>query len=161
MAEYTTATREHAEKIHDVLQTTIRAIYPKYYPSEVAEFFCNLHNLDHVFEGIESGNVGVCIADGEVIGTGCFDGNHITGVCVLPQYQGRGLGSHIIDCLEKKIGEAHDVACFDASLPAVCLYERRGYKTVGHEIIELDDGVKLVYEKMEKRLGSVKRCDVL
>ena len=40
----------------------------------------------------------------------------------------------------------------DASLPAVFLYEHRGYKTVGHGIYELENDVKLVYEVMEKNL---------
>ena len=153
-AKYATAIESQAEAIHGVLQTTIRAVYPKYYPAEVVEFFCALHNLDHVREGIASGNMGVLVDDdGTVIGTGCFDGNHITGVYVLPDFQGKGCGSAIIDHLEEIIGRDHDVAVLDASLPAACLYEHRGYRTVGHGIIDLENGVKLVYEKMEKPLS--------
>jgi len=47
------------------------------------------------------------------------------------------------------------IAILDASLPAVCLYEHRGYKTVGHGIYELENDVKLVYEIMEKKLRIV------
>lgn len=43
-------------------------------------------------------------------------------------------------------------AVLDASLPAACLYEHRGYKTVGHGICELENDVRLVYEIMEKKL---------
>ncbi len=150
---YAPATDEHAGAIHNVLQTTIRAIYPKYYPQTVVDFFCNLHCLEHVREGIASGNMGVALDDaGNVVGTGCYDDNHITGVYVHPAFQGRGCGTLIIDRLEEKIAADYDVACIDASLSAACLYERRGYKTVGHGVIEFDDGVKLVYEKMEKQL---------
>lgn len=152
--EYIAAKPCHAKGIHNVLQTTIRTVYPKYYPAEVAEFFCDLHSLDHVLEGIASGNMGVLVEDGNVVGTGCADGNHITGVYVLPEHQGRGFGSYIIDCLEARIATSHDVACLDASLPAAALYEHRGYKTVGHGTIELENDVKLVYEKMEKRLAD-------
>lgn len=150
---YVPATDDHAEAIHSVLQTTIRSIYPKYYPHAVADFFCDLHCLEHVREGIASGHMGVALDDGgSVLGTGCYDGNHITGVYVLPDFQGKGCGSLIIDKLEGIIAADNDIACLDASLPAVCLYEHRGYKTVGHGIIDLDDDVKLVYEKMEKQL---------
>lgn len=152
-AQYTQAKDEHAKAIHDVLQTTIRSVYPKYYPQAVVDFFCDLHSLEHVKEGIASGNMGVAVDDeGKVIGTGCYDSNHITGVYVSPAFQGNGCGTLIIDKLEEAIAADHDVACLDASLPAACLYEHRGYKTVGHAVIELDGGVKLVYEKMEKRL---------
>ena len=87
-----------------------------------------------------------------IIGTGCFNSNHITGVYVLPSYQNQGYGSYIMNYLEKKISQTYDTVILDASLPAVCLYEHRGYKTVGHEIYELENDVKLVYEIMEKRL---------
>ncbi len=150
---YLLATDVHAEAIHQVFQTTIRDIYPKYYPQAVVDFFCDLHCLEHVREGIASGHMGVALDDeGNVLGTGCYDGNHITGVYVLPDFQGKGCGTLIIDKLEEAIATDHDIACLDASLPAACLYEHRGYKTVGHDVIDLDDGVKLVYEKMEKQL---------
>lgn len=93
--------------------------------------------------------------DGNVIaGTGCFDNNHITGVYVLPCYQKKGFGTQIMDSLETKIIQKYNVSILDASLPAVCLYEKRGYKTVGHGIYELENDVKLVYEIMEKKLVS-------
>lgn len=90
--EYVTATEDQADDIHRVLQTTIRSIYHKYYPAEVVDFFCNLHSLNHVREGIASGNMGVLIDDGEVIGTGCFDGNHITGVYVRRPFRAKAAG---------------------------------------------------------------------
>ncbi len=151
--KYVVATDGHAEAIHRVLQETIRSVYPKYYPVEVVDFFCGLHGIEHVREGIASGNMGVLLTDsGEVVGTGCYDGNHITGVYVLPSWQGRGCGTRIIEQLERSIGADFDVACLDASLPAASLYEHRGYKTVGHDVIDLENDAKLVYEKMEKRL---------
>lgn len=138
--------------IHNVLHTAIKTVYPKYYPMEVVDFFCRHHSRAHISEGIATGNTGVLTDGDEIIGTGCFDANHITGVYVLPAYQGQGCGSHIMDCLEAEIAKKYDTAVLDASLPAACLYEHRGYKTVGHGIYELEHGVKLVYEIMEKSL---------
>ena len=152
--EYLTATVEMADTIHNILHTTIRTVYPKYYPKEVSDFFCQHHSRDHILEGIASGNMGVLIDGDIIIGTGCYDGNHITGVYVLPDYQEQGYGSKIMDCLEMEISKKHDTVLLDASLSAVCLYEHRGYKTIGHGIYELQNDVKLVYEIMEKRLGD-------
>ncbi len=93
------------------------------------------------------------LADGNIIvGTGCYNANHITGVYVLPDYQKQGCGSKIMDCLEMRIFQKYDTIFLDASLSAVCLYEHRGYKTIGHGIYELQNDVKLVYEIMEKKL---------
>lgn len=154
--EYVTATPFMADDIHFCLQTAIKTVYPKYYPKEVADFFCQLHSKEHILEGITSGNMGVLVKDGKIVGTGCFDGNHITGVYVLPSYHKMGCGTFIMDCLESKISEKYDTAVLDASLPAAQLYEHRGYKTVGHGIIDLENGVKLVYEIMEKELEVTK-----
>lgn len=152
--KYIPAIFDMADAIYDVLHTTIRAIYPQYYPKEVVEFFCQLHSKEHILEGIVSGNMGV-LTDGDmIIGTGCFEQNHITGVYVLPCYQKQGCGgSQIMDCLEAEIVKSYDVAILDASLSAVFLYEHRGYKTVRHGVCELENDVKLIYEIMEKKLG--------
>ena len=152
--EYVPATLEYVDDIHHVMQSTIRTVYPKYYPAKVVDFFCQLHSREHVQEGVESGNKDVLLDDGMVIGVGCANGNHITSVYVLPEFQGRGCGSHILDCLEERIARKHDTAVLDASLPAVMLYEHRGYKTTGHGVLDVGNGVKLVYETMEKRLRA-------
>ncbi len=151
--QYIPASADMAGDIRRVLHETISAVYPKYYPQAVAEFFCRHHSLAHVLEGIASGNMGVLTVDGGIVGMGCYDGNHITGLYVLPEHKNRGCGSFILKCLEERIARTHDTAVLDASLPAVFLYERRGYKTTGHGLIELEGGVKLVYEIMEKKLG--------
>lgn len=151
---YTVATSVMAEEIQNVLQTTIKMVYSKYYPREVVDFFCKHHNREHILEGIASGNMGVLLDNQTIVGTGCFDHNHITGLYVLPCFQNKGCGSQILDCLEKEIVKNSSVAILDASLPAVFLYEHRGYKTVGHGVLELENDVKLVYEIMEKNLKN-------
>ena len=88
--KYIKATFDMANEIYNVLHTTIKAIYPKYYPKEVVDFFCKLHSNEHILEGIVSGNMGVLVYDNVIVGTGRLAGNHITGVYVLPSYQNRG-----------------------------------------------------------------------
>ena len=150
--KYITATTEMADEIRDVLHTTIKTVYPSFYPKEVVDFFCNHHSREHVLEGIASGNMGVLMDEDVIIGTGCYYGNHITGVYVLPKYQNKGCGTMIIDHLETEIAKNYDTVELDASLAAVILYEHRGYKTVGHGKYDLENGVKLVFEKMRKQL---------
>lgn len=150
--EYVTADTSMAEEIRRVLHTTIQTVYPKYYPRGVVDFFCGFHSIEHIQEGIASEGMGVLLERGVIAGTGCFDGNHITGVYVLPHCQGKGFGSYIMDCLEAKIKKQHQKSILDASLPAVRMYERRGYRTVGHGVIDVGNGERLVYEQMEKVL---------
>lgn len=150
--KYIKAASDMVNEIYNVVQATIKTVYSKYYPKEVVDFFCKHHSKERILEGIASENMGVLVYNEEIVGTGCFDGNHITGVYVMPAYQNQGCGSYIMNCLEKKISQTYDTVILDASLPAACFYEHRGYKTVGHGIYELENDVKLVYEIMEKEL---------
>lgn len=71
--EYVTATSDMASAIYNVLHTTIKAVYAKYYPKEVVDFFCQHHSKEHILDGIASGNMGVLFENGAIVGTGCFD----------------------------------------------------------------------------------------
>lgn len=154
--EYIKATENDAKKIYELVQDTIETIYPKYYPKEVVDFFCELHSEENIRKDIERGLVGILRNENVVVGTGCYKDNHITRVYVSPAYQGKGYGSYIMQCLEEQIGLKYDTVYLDASLPASHLYESRGYQTIKHERWEVENGVILVYEVMEKRLTLLK-----
>ena len=149
---YKLATKENVEDVYNIVQHTIKTIYPKYYPAEVVDFFCELHNKDAIAKDIENGHVKILEVDDKMIATGCFVENHITRVYVLPEYQKKGYGTYIIKNMEAEIMEKYDKANLDASLPAAALYEKLGFTTVKHEKYPVENGVVLVYEIMEKEL---------
>ena len=150
--EYIKAINENIDYIFEIVQKTVTTIYPKYYPKEVVDFFCELHNRENIAADIEKGNVGILVDDNQMVGTGSHDGNHITRVYVLPEFQGKGYGSFIMQCLEDEIAMKYHTVQLDASLPASGLYEHRGYHTIKHEKWTVENGVILVYEIMEKPL---------
>lgn len=152
--KYTIAASDRLNEVHNVVQDTIKKVYPRYYPKEVVDFFCRLHNEENIQKDIENQSVGILVIDGIIAGTGCYHENHITRVYVLPQYQGRGYGSYIMQCLEEEIARNYDSVYLDASLPASCLYEKRGYKTIEHCKWPVENDVVLVYEVMEKKLKN-------
>ena len=150
--EYIKATEEDLEPIVALVQETIKAVYPKYYPKEVVDFFCELHCQENILKDIEAGCVGILKNGDEIVGTGCYRDNHITRVYVKTIFQNQGYGSYIMRCLENKIGSKSETVYLDASLPACHMYEKRGYKTIKHERWNVENGVVLVYEVMEKML---------
>ncbi len=152
--EYIKATESDAEEIYMIVQDTIRTIYPRYYPQEVTAFFCGLHCKENISKDIRDGFVGVLRNDTGIVGTGCYKDNHITRVYVKPEYQGRGYGSYMMQCLENEIRAKHDMVYLDASLPASQLYEKRGYQTIRHERWNVENGRTLVYEVMAKPLPN-------
>lgn len=153
--QYIKATADNIEIIYEIVQETIKTIYPNYYPDTVVDFFCELHNKANIKKDIEKGSLGILSVNGVIVGTGCCDANHITRLFVLPEYQGKGYGSFIMNCLEKEISEKYKTAILDASLSASKLYEKRGYKTVEHCTLNCDNNRVLVYEIMEKPLPKI------
>lgn len=103
--EYRKATLEEAERVCYIVQHTKAEIYPDYYTKAVVDFFGRLHSIDNIVKDIEAGRISVLIKDGEIIGTGSHTDNHITRVYVLPEFQGQGYGSRIMDELEKNFSQ--------------------------------------------------------
>lgn len=66
----------------------------------------------------------------------------------------------MMDTLETKISRQYQTVNLEASLPASHLYEKRGYQTRKHDRFEVENGVILAYEVMEKLLhsGSTSIC---
>lgn len=153
---YRKATDENIDCIFHIVQNTITAIYPKYYPRQVVDFFCELHSRENILKDIENGNTGILLDNNQIVGTGSHDGNHITRVYVLPEFQGRGYGSYIMQSLEDEIAKKYNSVLLDSSLPASHLYESRGYHTIEHKKWPVKNGVILVYEIMEKVLTGKK-----
>lgn len=148
---YIKADEQLNSEIYNLVQQTIKAIYPKYYPQEVVDFFCELHSLENIRKDIEKQTVYALYDNDVLVGTGCLSDNHITRVYVLPDQQGKGYGTYIIKQLESEIKKKYDTAVLDASLPAVMLYEKLGYKTVNHNKYPLKNDVVLIYEVMDKK----------
>ncbi len=78
--QYIKATEKDTDQIVALVQETIQTIYPKYYPKEVVDFFCELHCKENISQDVENGIVGVLQIDDVIIGTGCYKDNY-KGVC--------------------------------------------------------------------------------
>lgn len=112
------------------------------------KFFLNLHSRENISADILSGKVHAAVCDNDVVGTGTLDGEHIKRLFVLPQFQGQGVGTIIMDHLEAEI--IKDFGCVrpDSSLPAGKFYHDRGYVTENYAEIRLENGKVLACEIM-------------
>lgn len=152
--EYIRAAKEDTDRVYRLVQETIAAVYPKYYPKAVVDFFSRHHSREKIAADIEQGLVEILVVNHQLVGTGSHEENHITRVFVLPSFQKQGYGSCIMKRLEDEISRKYDSVYLDASLSASRLYEGRGYQTVKHERLEVENGAVLVYEIMEKKLRA-------
>lgn len=150
--EYIKADTTDTELIYELVQDTIRAAYPKYYPAEVVDFFSRHHSKENIIRDINEGCSRILYDKGRAVGTGTIIENHITRVFVRPELQKQGFGRYIMQRMEDEIAELYECSYLDASLPACIFYEKLGYKSVRHERFELENGAVLVYDIMEKLL---------
>jgi len=148
------AGKQNMEQIYNLVQETIKTVYPRYYLKEIVDMFCEYHNQENILKDIDAGNTYILLKEGEIIGTGTMQENHITRVYVLPKFQKKGYGTFIMNRLEDRIKEQYEYAEIDASLPACRLYTHLGYQTVDHGIWEGKNDVIQVYEIMKKRLRT-------
>lgn len=148
--EYRKAIMEEAQIVCDIVQKTKAMVYPHYYTQAVVDFFGRLHSIENIKQDIADGKIDVLSVDGKIVGTGSRTDNHITRVYVLPEYEGKGFGSVIMNRLEEEIFKDYDACDLDASLPAAIFYEHRGYHTVEHRKHDIGDGEVMVYEIMRK-----------
>ncbi len=151
--QYRKATLDDAKRVCYIVQHTITKIHPDYYTQAVVDFFGRLHSIDNIIKDIEQSKISVLVKNGEIIGTGSHTNNHITRVYVLPEFQGQGFGSYIMDELEKEIFAEYDYCELDASLPACIFYENRGFRTVKHVKYDIGNGAFMIYEIMRKYMG--------
>ena len=122
----TKAREDQAQRVRDIVKTTITQIYAKYYPDEVVRFFLDLHSMESIRRDILEGKTYVICQRGAIVGTGTIDGDSISRVYVLPERQGTGVGSALMDALEQKVIQNHGSVRVDASLPAAEFYRKRG-----------------------------------
>ena len=138
------------EVVKHITQTTIRAVYPKYYPEGAVDFFCRHHSDERILSDIEAGKVYILEIDNSYVGTVTIDEIHINRLFVLPECQHKGYGRMLMDFAEKKIFAQYDHVELDASFPAKKIYIKRGYRETEYNIIETASGDKLCYDVMVK-----------
>ena len=137
--------------IETITQTTIWKIYPRYYPQGAVDFFAEHHNPDNILKDIQHGHVFLCYDDNrQAIGTVTIKENEVSRLFVLPEHQGQGYGSAMLDFAEKLILEKYPRVCLDASFPAKEIYLKRGYVIIEAHSILCRNGDYLCYDVMVK-----------
>ena len=134
--------------IRMIAQTTIKQVYPMFYPTGAVDFFSKHHSDEHIREDISDGKVYI-LSDGDAeVGTVTISEDNINRLFVLPEYQHNGYGKALLDFAEEKILESFDHVQIDASFPAKRIYKLRGYKEIEYNIIETENGDCLCYDVM-------------
>ena len=148
-----TAAPSDLETVFDIAQSTIRAIYPHYYPAGAVDFFLAHHSRENISADIEAGRVSLAVSDGKAVGTVTVIGDSINRLFVLPDEQGKGFGGELLRFAEAEIAGSDGTARLDSSLPAKQIYLRKGYMVIDSRMIEAN-GDFLCYDIMIKRVAA-------
>ena len=142
------------ESVKRITQTTIKTVYPKYYPAGAVQFFCDHHSDEKILEDIKANRVYLIENEENEVGTVTICGNEINRLFVLTKYQHMGYGRALMDFAEKMISKETDTVVLDASLPAKKIYLLRGYKATDYNMIKTDNGDYLCFDVMERHVGG-------
>ena len=142
---------EQTDVISEIVSKTIKEVYSKYYSDEVVDFFLELHNRDNIHNDILKDNTYVIGCGDAIFGTGTMNQNTISRVYVTPNHQHEGIGTNLMDYLEKEIIKNYSHVNIDASLPAAEFYRKRGYEFLRQEEYSVANGKLLSYSIMRKR----------
>ena len=139
--------------VKNLIYRTIDVSYSTFYNDDAIAFFRNHHCNDNILKDSGEGYTIVLEKDNRIIGTGTILGDEIKRVFVDPEFQKRGFGKHVMRNLEAKaISLRINRVKLDASLPAKRFYDSLGYLTLETTFLEVDNGKRLDYYKMEKPL---------
>lgn len=152
---------ENFQTVRTITQTTIRAVYPRYYPAGAVEFFCRHHSDERIRADIAAGKVFLLRDDGVTAGTVTVDGDGISRLFVLPQHQRRGYGKALLDFAEEMILPRHGAVRIDASLPAKGIYLKRGYRETEYHALRTENGDFLCYDVMILRREEAADGEIL
>lgn len=148
------AENENFNTVKEITQKTIALIYPRYYPQGAVDFFLKHHSDDKIMQDILQGCIYVATVNDICVGTVTINDNEINRLFVLPEFQGKGYGTALLDFAESKIAENYAEITLAASLPAKKLYLKRGYTETSYDIIHTDNGDLLCYDMMKKHSES-------
>lgn len=145
------AKKSDFEMVKYITHQTISEVYPHFYPGGVVDFFLELHSAEHILKEIELSNTYLAVCDKKCIGTITINEKEISRLFVLPDYQGEGFGTALMDFAEQKIFESYSEIELHASLSGKKMYIKRGYKEKEYRCKELENGDWICIDIMEKR----------
>jgi GNAT superfamily N-acetyltransferase len=141
------------DTVRALIQRTIDVCYSGIYPEEAVWYFKAWHCDENILRDAKEGYIILLEKDRRVIGTGTVVSNEIKRVFVEPELQKQGFGKLIMQRLEEEaISAGVSVFKLDASLPSKRFYDSLGYVTLEEAFLEVENGKKLDYYKMERSL---------
>jgi GNAT superfamily N-acetyltransferase len=121
-----------ASAVSAVIATTMRQSNIRDYPANRLEALIAYFTPEKLRALAQERDCFVAVADGGVIGTAAREGCELATFFVLPEWQGRGVGTQLLECLEENARrQGIKQLRVDSSLTGAGFYEHQGYRRTG------------------------------
>lgn len=137
-------------EVKKIVQTTVEATYPLYYPLSTISLILDEYSDQVIKDALENKETYLFYDQEKLIGTGSIFANEIKRVFVLPMHQGLGFGSEIMDYFEDLAFQNYDSIVVDAVLPVCSLCLKRGYVLMDYQKMKTSMGDYFCYIIMQK-----------
>lgn len=122
-----------AEAVSEIIRTTMRISNSADYTPERLQPLIDYFSPAKVEQINQTRTCLVAEEAGEILATAGLEDNELVTFFVLPQHQGRGIGSALLQALEEAARQQGiDEIVVDASITGTPFYERHGYRRTGH-----------------------------
>ena len=134
MREVRKAKVTEAQAIIDLHADTIRKINSRDYSQAQVEMWIGTRSIEITQSMIENGEYCVCVDHtGNLLGQGHLKENEIFGLYVSADHQSQGIGSDILEYMEKEAREAGIKELHSQStITALGFYKKHGYEELDH-----------------------------
>jgi GNAT superfamily N-acetyltransferase len=124
------ATAGDAEAVYEIVLRALRETNARDYPASVIDRLV-LTIPEAVASKLEEWHAYVAVVDGQTVGTGSLSGITVRAVFVHPDYQGRGIGTKLMDAVENAANaQSESILAVQSSITAQPFYAKRGFKVV-------------------------------
>jgi N-acetylglutamate synthase-like GNAT family acetyltransferase len=124
------ATAADAETVYEIVLRALRETNARDYPASVIDRLV-LTLPEGVASKLEEWEAYVAVVDGRIVGTASLNGKTVRAVFVHPDYQGRSIGTKLMDVLENAANvQSVNTLSVQSSITAQPFYAKRGFKVV-------------------------------
>jgi N-acetylglutamate synthase-like GNAT family acetyltransferase len=124
------ATAGDAEAVYEIVARALRETNARDYPASVIDRLV-LTLPERVASKLEACHTYIAVADGLVVGTASLNGQTVNSVFVHPDFQGRGIGTKLMDAVENAAEvQSERTLSVQSSITAQPFYAKRGFKVV-------------------------------
>ena len=124
------ATVADAEVVYEIVLRALRETNARDYPASVIDRLV-LTLPETVASKLEEWQAYVAVVDDRIVGTGSLNGKTVRALFVHPDYQGRGIGTKLMDVVENAANlQSERTLGVQSSITAQPFYAKRGFMVV-------------------------------